>query len=90
MEIVDTPAAAVVTISKIIVGGVLPMTTAVRTNVLVVTVNIVTLMHKVASMVTKTAAAMTTEAMVLVGTVKTHAVVGDGCCAKDRRGRCCT
>ena len=90
VEIFDRPAAAVVTIAKIIVGGVLPMTTAVRTNVLVVTVNIVTLMHKVATMVTKTAAAMTTEVTVLTGTAKAHAVVGDGCCAKDCRSRCCT
>ena len=45
-EIVDTPAAIVVTIAKIIFGGGLPKTTAGRVDVLVVTVNIVTLMHK--------------------------------------------
>ena len=58
-EIVDTSVAAVVTIATIIVGDRLPNTTTVRADVLVVTVSIVTLMHKVARVVTETAAAMT-------------------------------
>ena len=69
METVDTLVAAVVTIAKALSGGELPKTTIVRVDALVITVNIVTLMHKVVTMVTETTAAMTTEATVLVGTV---------------------